>query len=308
MHLKLDHNPKQSSWQTGLVVALLTVFTQATTFSQPVDMQIQKDITYAHTGTRALALDLYRPAQLSNRPLIVWIHGGAWRAGDKSSMPLKSLVEDGFQIASIDYRLTPEARFPANVHDIKTAIRHLRANSTQLKLNTKTIIIAGASAGGHLAALVGVSNGHQALEGTLGKHTETSSDIQGIVSFYGASNLTSILTQSTPHGLGVRIPALQLLLGGQPEDKVELAKLASPVFHVGSNDPPILLIHGDQDPQMPINQSHELVGVYKQHNLPVQMEVIHGAAHGGAAFYDSTRMNLMKAFLQEHQLHTSTPD
>lgn len=308
MHFKLHQNRNGSTWLPWLVTVLLSIMIQTTALAQPATMEIEKDITYAHTGTRALKLDLYHPSQSGDQPLIVWIHGGAWRAGDKSSMPLKSLVEDGFQIASIDYRLTTEARFPANVHDIKAAIRYLRANGAQHKLNTNTILIAGASAGGHLAALVGVSNGQEALEGTLGKHTTTSSDVQGIVSFYGASNLTSILNQSTPHGLGVRIPALQLLLGGQPEDKVELAKLASPVFHVGTNDPPLLLIHGDQDPQMPINQSHELVGAYKLHNLPVHLEVIHGAAHGGAAFYDTPRMELLKAFLKEHSLHNAAKD
>ena len=262
--------------------------------------KMQQDLTYAKVGERLLKLDLYGSNASNDKPLIVWIHGGAWRAGNKSSMPLKSLVKDGFSVASIDYRLTPEARFPANVHDIKAAIRYLRANSKGLGINAKTIIIAGASAGGHLAALVGVTNGHVVLEGELGENLDASSDVQAIVSFYGASNLTTILSQSTPHGLGVRIPALQLLLGAQPEDAVELAKLASPVFHVEPSDPPLLLIHGDQDPQMPINQSHELVGVYQHAGASVSLEVLHGAAHGGPLFYDDHRLNLLKSFLKKH--------
>ena len=266
----------------------------------PSNTKMQQDLTYAQVGDRFLKLDLYGSNTSNKKPLIVWVHGGAWRAGNKSSMPLKSLVKDGFSIASVDYRLTPEARFPANVHDIKAAIRYLRANSKRLGINTETIIIAGASAGGHLAALVGVTNGHALLEGDLGEHPDASSDVQAIVSFYGASNLTSILSQSTPHGLSVRIPALQLLLGSQPEDDVSLAELASPVFHVESSDPPLLLIHGDQDPQMPINQSHELVGVYQQVGAVVTMEVIHGAAHGGALFYDGHRLNLVKSFLKKY--------
>ncbi len=262
--------------------------------------KMQQDLIYAKVGERLLSLDLYGSNVSNNKPLIVWIHGGAWRTGNKSSMPLKSLVKDGFSVASIDYRLTPEARFPANVHDIRAAIRYLRANSEDLGINAKIIVIAGASAGGHLAALVGVTNEHAALEGDLGEHLDVSSDVQAIVSFYGASNLTTILSQSTPHGLGVRIPALQLLLGAQPEKAVDLAKLASPVFHVESSDPPLLLIHGDQDPQMPINQSHELVGVYHQAGAVVSMEVIHGAAHGGPLFYDDHRLNLVKSFLKKY--------
>jgi len=97
----------------------------------------------------------------------------------------------------------------------------------------------------------------------------------------------------------VRVPALALFIGGRPEEVPDLAKLASPVFHVGRNDPPLLLIHGDQDPQMPINQSHELHGKYKELGLVVQFEVVHGAAHGGKAFHDERRVKLVNRFLDE---------
>src|SRR5438093_12867914 len=147
---------------------------------------------------------------------------------------------------------------------------------------------------------IGVSNGHPELEGVVGNDRTQSSDVQGIISFYGAANLTTILSQSTPHGLKVRVPALELLLGDQPTNVPALARLASPVFHVDPHDPPLLLLHGDQDPQMPINQSHELCGAYKKVNAPVQFEVVHGAAHGGAAFYDAERMTVVKKFLRHN--------
>jgi acetyl esterase/lipase len=135
------------------------------------------------------------------------------------------------------------------------------------------------------------------LEGDIGSVRNQSSDVQGIISFFGAANLTTILKQSTPHGLEVRVPALDLLLGGQPDAVPELAQLASPVFHVGHRAPPLLLLHGDQDPQMPINQSLELLGAYKKVNAPVQLEVVHGAGHGGAMFYDAERLAIVKSFL-----------
>ncbi len=262
--------------------------------------RVDRDIEYARVGELALKLDLHRPNRDTTQPLIVWVHGGAWRSGSKESMPLGPLVEAGYPVASVDYRLSTQARFPAQIHDIKAAVRFLRASGSQWHLSTKTIVIAGDSAGGHLAALVGVSNGHAELEGSVGAHPGQRSEVQAIVSFYGGSDLTTILQQSTPKGLSVRVPALDLLLGGQPDAVPELARLASPVFHVDPTDPPLLLLHGDQDPQMPINQAHELMGAYRKLKLPAQFEVVYGAAHGGAQFYDAERLAVVKAFLDRH--------
>ena len=170
---------------------------------------IQRDIEYARIGDRACTLDLYAPTEPTTQPAptIIWIHGGAWRAGSKSDVPVLRWRSHGFAIASVDYRLSPEAKFPAQVHDIKAAIRFLRSRAAELKLDPDRFVIAGASAGGHLAALVGVSSGVDELEGSIGDHDSTSSNVSAIVSFYGASNLQTILSQSTEHGLSVRVPA-----------------------------------------------------------------------------------------------------
>src|SRR5437867_10130247 len=175
-----------------------------------------RDIEYARAGEQGLKFDLHVPRGKTRPPLIVWVHGGAWRSGSKKDMPLGKLVEDQYAIASVDYRLSTEAKFPAQIHDLKAAIRFLRGHSSDWRVPSKKIVIAGDSAGAHLAALIGVSNGHPELEGVVGNDRTQSSDVQGIISFYGAANLTTILSQSTPHGLKVRLPALELLLGGQP--------------------------------------------------------------------------------------------
>jgi acetyl esterase/lipase len=258
-----------------------------------------KEVEYARVGEISLKMDLHRCGEQKG-PLLLWVHGGAWRSGSKSSMPLKDLVCAGYPVASVEYRLSPVAKFPAQIHDLKAAIRFLRARAAEQDVDARTIIVAGDSAGGHLAALVGVSNGEEKLEGKIGTHLEESSDVQGIISFYGAANLTTILSQSTAHGLKVRVPALDLFLGGQPDTVSELARLASPVLHVDKNDPPLLLLHGDQDPQMPINQAHELHGAYKAAGAKVDFEVIHGAAHGGKIFYDAKRLEVVTAFLKAH--------
>lgn len=259
--------------------------------------RVTEDIEFARVGETHLALDLYRPDETEGGPLIVWVHGGAWRRGTRANMPLTRIVQAGYAVASVDYRLSPVAPFPAQVHDIKAAIRYLRAHQEELRVDGDRIAIAGASAGGHLAALVGVTNGHAELEGDVGADRNQSSDVQAIVDFYGPTDLVTILNQSTPHGLGVRIPALELLLLGQPADKPDLARLASPVFYVEASDPPLLLLHGDQDPQVPINQAHELEGRYEALGLPVEFEVVHGAPHGGEVFHDEARTAIVLSFL-----------
>ena len=258
----------------------------------------QEALTFANVDGRPLALDVYRPTG-DVAGVIVWVHGGAWRAGSRASVDLKEMTRLGWAVASVDYRLSGDARFPAQIHDIKAAIRYLRAHATELKLPAYPYVIAGSSAGGHLAALVGTSNQSAVLEGHVGDHLDADSSVQAIVDLYGASNLLTILRQSTTHGLNVRKPALDLLLGGQPEDVPELARLASPVFHVDASDPPLYLSHGDQDPQMPINQAHELHGAYEALGLPVVFTVMHGSAHGGPAFTAPEELARIDAFLRQ---------
>jgi acetyl esterase/lipase len=260
--------------------------------SMPASAQF-KDVTYAGK----LGLDIYLPAGAEKPPLVVWVHGGAWNAGTRAQYP-KELVANGFAVASVDFRQASEAPFPANVHDIKAAIRFLRANAAKYGYRSERIAIAGASSGGHLAALVGVTNGHAELEGKVGDQLQQSSSVQAIVSYFGASNLTTILAQSTPHGLSVRKPALERLLGALPENSPELARLASPVFHVGSNDPPLLLLHGDQDAQMPVNQSLELQGAYEKAGREVDLDIVHGVGHVGEPFFAGEHLQRAVEFLR----------
>jgi acetyl esterase/lipase len=256
-----------------------------------------KDVVYATIDGTPLTMNIFVQGEGSRPSLFVWVHGGAWRSGSKESMP-EAFKEAGFAVASLDFRLSTTAAFPAMIHDIKAAIRFLRANADRYGYKAERIAVGGSSSGGHLATLVGVTNGNKDLEGTLGTYSGTSSSVQAIVDFYGASNLTTILGQSTPHGLSVRKPALELLLGALPENNKPLAELASPVYHVDPTDPPLLIIHGDQDPQMPINQAHELEGKYSAMGLDVTFDVVHGGAHGGDAFYSGKHLQGMIDFLR----------
>ena len=256
-----------------------------------------KDVVYATVDGKDLKLDIYLPAEVKAPRLLVWVHGGAWRGGSKENPP-KVFVENGFAIASLDFRQSTEARFPAAIHDIKAAIRFLKGKAAEYGYRSDRLAIAGSSSGGHLAALVGVTNGHAELEGKVGNYLNQSSDVHAILDYFGATNLTTILSQSTPHGVNMRKPALELLLGALPDSVKTLAQLASPVFHVDKNDPPLLLIHGDQDPQMPINQSHELEGQYKKLSLDVYFQVVYGAAHGGNVFFSDEQLRVAVMFLK----------
>jgi acetyl esterase/lipase len=261
---------------------------------------IKRDLVFAKVGDQELKLDLYLPdAGGTPAGLIVWVHGGAWRAGSRESVDVKGLTQLGWAIASVDYRLSTVARFPAQIHDIKAAIRYLRANAAGFGYPADRFVVGGSSAGAHLAALVGVSNGNPALEGSVGSSPGVSSDVQAILDLYGASDLTTILAQSSPHGRDVRVPALDLLLGGQPAAVPELARLASPVCQLDAHDPPLFLLHGDKDDQMPPAQSHQLAAAYEKLGLPLHFAVIPGAGHGGPAFTTEARLREMDAWLRQ---------
>ncbi len=256
------------------------------------------DIEYAKVNDTKLLLDIYMPENVENPSLIIWIHGGAWLAGDKENPPME-FVKRGYALASVNYRLSGEAKFPGMLHDIKASIRFLRAKASDYGYKTDKIVIAGSSAGGHLVALVGVTNNYKELEGTIGGYLDESSSVQGIIDLYGPTNFMTILHQSTPHGMNVRVPALKQLLGDAPDNVPELAKLASPVFHVDSEDPPLLILHGNKDPQVPINQSHELENEYLKKNLPVKMVVVYEGVHGGDEFEKEKYQTIIFAFLDK---------
>ncbi len=266
---------------------------------QVLQAQQFKDLIFAETPQGDLGLDIYLPAGVENPQMIVWVHGGAWQSGSKENPP-QDLLKRGFALASIDYRLSVEAPFPAMMHDIKAAVRFLRGNASKYGFQKEKMIIWGSSAGGHLVALAGLTNGNEALEGNLGNYLSESSDVNLTLDFFGPTNFTTILNQSTPHGVSVRAPALALLLG-KPLDKAsDLATLASPVFHIDKADPPMFIAHGNQDPQVPINQSIELWLKLKEAGVKTVFEILPNDAHGGPGFSDDAFIDKVVEFIEEN--------
>ena len=277
---------------SGLVAASLCVV-QA---GPPV---VHKDIEFANVHDHSLKLDLHLPAETKNAPLVVYIHGGGWQGGSKNGCPLTWLTDHGYAVASISYRLTDKAIFPAQIHDCKSAIRWLRANAAKYGYSTAKIAVSGSSAGGHLAALAGTSGDVKELEGTVGGNLDQSSRVNAVIDFYGATDFV-LRSKTQPHRANKEGSVVYKLLGGGADQKVELAKQASAAFHVTKDDPPFLVFHGDNDKTVLLDQSQRINEVYTSAGLPITLHVLKGSGHGGSEFYSGERRGLITDFLDKH--------
>ena len=257
-----------------------------------------KDIKFTNINEHDLKLDLYLPEKTEKSALVVWIHGGGWQKGSKKDCKLNWLTEHGYSVASISYRLSQVAKFPAQLHDCKGAIRWLRANSSKYGFETNDIIVAGSSAGGHLAALVGTTSGNERLEGEVGGNLTQPSSVSAIIDYYGPTDF--ILRSKTQPSRANEVGSVVYnLLGGGADKKAELAKLASAAHHVTKDDPPLLIFHGDKDNTVLIDQSEAIIKAYKSKGLSVQMNVLPGKKHGGAVFYHGENRKRVLEFLEE---------
>lgn len=259
---------------------------------------LHKDLLFAKAGEHELKLDIYLPNNNPSPNLVVYIHGGGWKAGSKNNCSLKYLTQYGYAVASISYRLTDVAVFPAQIHDCKAAVRWLRAHAGDYGYKSEKIVISGSSAGGQLAALMGTSADMKALEGTLGDDLQESSRVQGVIDFYGATDFV-LRSKTQPHRANEPGSVVALYLGGGADKKVELAKLASAAHHVTTDDPPMLVIHGDKDNTVLIDQSEKIVDVYRKNNLPIEFIVLKGAGHGGKRFHGEETREKILSFLKQ---------
>ena len=258
---------------------------------------VVKNIEFANVDGQSLKLDLYLPANPKGSGLVVWIHGGGWRAGSKNACYISWLSQYGYTVASISYRFTDVARFPAQLHDCKGAVRWLRAHAENYGYQADRIAISGASAGGHLAALMGTTGGVKKLEGTVGGHLDQSSRIQAVADYYGATDFV-LRSTTQPSRANKEGSVVYNLLGGGADKKVKLAKQASAAYHVSKDDPPFLIFHGDMDKTVLLDQSQAIEKVYKQAGLPVKLHVLKGSGHGGTEFFTDVNGRHLYDFLQ----------
>jgi len=208
-----------------------------------------------------MRLDLFLPESGDKPlPLIIWIHGGAWPAGSKDDpSPAVRFAANGYAVAHVGYRLSQQAKFPAQIHDCKAAVRWLRANADKYKLEPNKFIAWGGSAGGHLVALLGTSGEVAELEGDV-NDLKTSSRIQAVVDWFGPTDF--------------------LHIGGALLENKDKAAKASPITYVSKDAPPFLIMHGDLDRLVPFNQGELLYTALKKAGADVTFVPMKGAGHG----------------------------
>jgi acetyl esterase/lipase len=259
----------------------------------------QADLPYAMVDGRTLLLDLYLPAGVEKPPLVVFIHGGSWRKGSRKAPLVGWLATKGYAVASIEYRFSNEAVFPAQIFDCKAAVRWLRAHADEYGYNATRIAVSGASAGGHLAVLLGTSGDEAKLEGDVGGNAGQSSRVQAIVDFYGPTDFI-LRAEVQPNFTDQPAGSVYQLLGHGVKTDPEGAKLASGAWHVTPDDPPLLAIHGSKDPQVLPSQSERLCQVYQGLKLENALHLVEGAVHGGPGFNSPEVQELIVQFLDRH--------
>lgn len=239
-------------------------------------VRIERDVVFAVAEGVELKLDVYRPELPDPLPAILFVHGGGWVGGDKRGMGsfARYFAERGYVGFAVNYRLAPEFKFPAQIEDVKCAVRWIRQHAAEYNVDPDRIGALGTSAGGHLVALLGVTDGSEGLEGECGD-PEISSRLQAVVPYFGPMDLDKLLTGTTRGS-----QRAMALFGTSCEANPEPCQKASPITYVSSDDPPFMLVHGTRDPVVPFEQSVLMQQALQTAGVEAQLVPIEGAGHG----------------------------
>ena len=264
----------------------------------PPGTKFHNNIPYQNDTLKKHILDIYLPANSTGKcPLLVFIHGGGWLVNDKYAdmgymgNTLSAILNQGIAIASIDYRWSTQAVFPAQIQDCNRAVSFLYDNAEKYGLDKTRIALMGFSAGGHLASLQGLSKNND-VAAFFVPGSSKKFNFKAVVDFYGPSELIALKSSED-----TKSPE-SILLGAAPLDRPDLAKIASPATYVDKNDPPFLIIHGEKDESVPYQQSKLLSGWLTVKGVKNELIIVKGAPHYGVMFDVESIREKVVAFLK----------
>jgi acetyl esterase/lipase len=277
------------------LLALLLIFTSAAAQMSPVQSIFPAstrtfgNIPYANDTSRKHLLDIYLPAEKGiKRPLVVWIHGGAWMLNNKYAdmgymkNTVKGFIDSGYALASIDYRYSTEAIFPAQIQDCNLALEYLYQHASQYDIDRNKIALIGFSAGGHLASLLALSNNNQ-VKSFYAVGMIRHFSIKAVLDFYGPADFI-MLASSPDTSINNERNPVSILLGTTAIKRPDLARIASPVTYIDKNDPPFLIVQGEKDESVPNTQSRILSSWLTLAGVKNELIVVPNAPHYGEMF------------------------
>ncbi|MBN2735646.1 MAG: alpha/beta hydrolase [Spirochaetales bacterium] len=261
-------------------------------------MQTYENLAYVSNGRTFQKLDLFVPDKGNKHPLIIWVHGGAFQRGSKKDNVPLSYLEHGFAVASLNYRLSQHAIFPAQIEDIKAATRWLRANTKKYHLHPDCFGAWGESAGGHLVAMLGLTGNTDIFD--VGEHLDIPSRVQAVADYFGPTDFLRMDSQRLPEGMAhdPHDSPESELIGGAIQAHKDRAAKASPITYVTRDAPPFLIIHGDCDLLVPYQQSVILNNALVEHGVPVSFYTVIGECHG--RFKDPKIAEITLKFFEKH--------
>ncbi|MEM7364052.1 MAG: alpha/beta hydrolase [Pseudomonadota bacterium] len=254
---------------------------------------VQSSYEFLETPQGALRLELYRSGGDRPTPLLVYLFGGGWMGGDRRQVqhsPLLGYVDHGYAVASLDYRHSQVATYPAQILDVKSGIGWLRRNATDLGIDASRVGVFGPSAGGHLAALVGTTSGTEYL--VPDGYSVDDCRVQAVVDLFGPTDFL----QMDAHSISEQIihdasdSPESRLIGGAIQHYPDIVAAANPITYVDGSEPPFLVVHGDQDPLVPLHQSQLLVDALARVNARHRFIVVEGGGHGSGSLFNSNEM------------------
>jgi len=305
-----------------IILCLLALSLASTALADPAKVKVGRDIPYVANGDAAQVLDIYVPDPPAEKPspLVVWIHGGGWHAGSKAGCYTAYLAREGYVVASVEYRFSTKALFPAQIQDCQAAIRWLRANAKTFNIDPDHIGASGDSAGGHLVALLETTGGKKAFA-AIGGNEDQSDKLQAVCDFYGPTDFNTVMAQAAADTnvkstIKFNTPddPYSNLIGVKLGEDPAKGDAVSPAHYVSKDNPPLLVLHGTMDSLVPFAQSEELVAALQKAGVDVTLQKFPGAGHGGAAYSLPAVRKLIKTFFDKNlkgmpvTVETLTPD